>query len=117
MAAPRETRPGGSAACGPRRARVQARIDRTHTRIEVLVENDNEVREALARTRAEQARTRRRSLTPAAAWAAKRGRAGGRLRQEAARPAARVGRVRPSSYDRSGLIWPPTAAPGSGCRG
>jgi peptidoglycan DL-endopeptidase CwlO len=41
-------------------ARVQAAIDRMHTRIEVLVEEYNEVREALARTRAEQARTRER---------------------------------------------------------
>ena len=44
------------------RSRVQATIDRMHTRVEVLVEDYNEVREALARTRADQARTRRQVL-------------------------------------------------------
>jgi hypothetical protein len=43
-------------------ARVQAAIDRMNARVEGLVEDYNEVREALARTRADQARTRRQVL-------------------------------------------------------
>jgi serine/threonine protein kinase len=43
-------------------ARVQAAIDRMNARVERLVEDDNEVREALARRRVEQARTREQVL-------------------------------------------------------
>jgi peptidoglycan DL-endopeptidase CwlO len=43
-------------------ARVQAAIDRMHARVEGLVEDYNEVREALAATRVEQERTRRRVI-------------------------------------------------------
>jgi cell wall-associated NlpC family hydrolase len=44
-------------------ARVQAAIDRMHARVESLVEDYNEVHEALARTRTEQARTHRQVVT------------------------------------------------------
>jgi outer membrane murein-binding lipoprotein Lpp len=40
-------------------ARVQRHIDRMNSRVERLVEDYNAVREALGRTRAEQARTHR----------------------------------------------------------
>jgi peptidoglycan hydrolase CwlO-like protein len=43
-------------------ARVQAAIDRMNARVERLVEDYNEVREALARARVEQARTREQVL-------------------------------------------------------
>ena len=58
-AAPRETPARKITRLRAKAARVRAAIDRMHTRVEVLVEDYNEVHEALARTRAEQARTRR----------------------------------------------------------
>jgi hypothetical protein len=64
VAAPRETPARRISRLRAKAARVQARIDHMHIRIEVLVEDYNEVREALARTRAEQARTLRQVLRP-----------------------------------------------------
>src|SRR4029450_14097829 len=61
-AAPRDTPAHKITRLRAKAARVQAAIDRMHTRVEVLVEDYNEVREALARTRADQARTRRQEL-------------------------------------------------------
>jgi septal ring factor EnvC (AmiA/AmiB activator) len=68
-------------------ARVQRVIERMNVRVERLVEDYNEVREKLGQTRVEQARTERRI-------------ADARRRQEELR-----------------RRWPPTAAPGSTCRG
>jgi peptidoglycan DL-endopeptidase CwlO len=61
-AAPRETPARKITRLRDRAARVQAAIDRMNARVEGLVEDYNEVREALAQTRAEQARTRRQVL-------------------------------------------------------
>ena len=61
-AAPRDTPAHRITRLRAKAARVQAAVDRMHTRVEVLVEDYNEVREALARTRADQARTRRQIL-------------------------------------------------------
>jgi cell wall-associated NlpC family hydrolase len=59
-AAPGQTPAARIARLRAQAARVHAAIDRMHARIEVLVEEYNEVREALAATRAEQARTHER---------------------------------------------------------
>ena len=61
-AAPRETPARKITRLRAKAARVQARIDRMRTRVEILVEDYNEVREALAQTRVDQARTRRQVL-------------------------------------------------------
>jgi hypothetical protein len=57
-AAPRHTPASKIARLRAKAAHVQAAIDRMNARVEGVVEDYNEVREALARTRAEQARTR-----------------------------------------------------------
>jgi peptidoglycan hydrolase CwlO-like protein len=57
-AAPRHTQASKIARLRATAAPVQAATDRMNARVEGLVEDYNEVREALARTRAEQARTR-----------------------------------------------------------
>jgi peptidoglycan DL-endopeptidase CwlO len=62
VAAPRETPARKITRLRAKAARVQAAIDRMHTRVEILVEDYNEVREDLARTRVEQAKTRRQVL-------------------------------------------------------
>ena len=62
VAAPRETPARKITRLRAKAARVQAAIDRMHARVEILVEDYNEVREALARTRAEQAKTREQVL-------------------------------------------------------
>jgi cell wall-associated NlpC family hydrolase len=61
-AAPRETPARKITRLRAKAARAQAAIDRMHTRVEILVEDYNEVREALAKTRVEQAKTRRQVL-------------------------------------------------------
>jgi NlpC/P60 family len=61
-AAPHDTPATKIARLRARAARVQAAIDRMNARVESLVEDYNQVREALARTRVEQARTRRQVL-------------------------------------------------------
>ena len=62
VAAPRETPARKITRLRAKAARVQATIDRMHARVEILVEDYNEVREALARTRVEQAKTRKQVL-------------------------------------------------------
>jgi cell wall-associated NlpC family hydrolase len=62
VAAPRETPARKIIRLRAKAARVQAAIDRMHARVEILVEDYNEVREALARTRVEQAKTRKQVL-------------------------------------------------------
>jgi peptidoglycan DL-endopeptidase CwlO len=62
VAAPRETPARKITRLRAKAARVQAAIDRMHARVEILVEDYNEVREALARTRVEQAKTRKQVL-------------------------------------------------------
>jgi peptidoglycan DL-endopeptidase CwlO len=71
-AAPAETPAGKITRLRAKAARVQAAIDRMNARVESLVEDYNEVREALARTRTEQARTRRQVLDARRRLAAER---------------------------------------------
>jgi cell wall-associated NlpC family hydrolase len=61
-AAPRETPAHKITRLRARAARVQAAIDRMNARVEGLVEDYNQVREDLASTRAEQARTEKQAL-------------------------------------------------------
>ena len=64
-AAPRETPARKITRLRAKAARVQAAIDRMHARVEVLVEDYNEVHEALARTRASRPGPAGRCWTPA----------------------------------------------------
>ena len=59
-AAPRETPAHRIVRLRAKAARVQRVIERMNARVESLVEDYNEVREALGRTRSEQARTQAR---------------------------------------------------------
>jgi cell wall-associated NlpC family hydrolase len=61
-AAPRETPAHKITRLRAKAGRVQRHIDRMNSRVERLVEDYNAVREALGRTRAEQARTQRRMV-------------------------------------------------------
>jgi NlpC/P60 family len=121
-------------------ARVLAAIDRMNARVERLVEDYNEVREALARTRVEQLRRQVEALAAKLADQAERkqrlqARLAARRRQIEARLAAQrryhqrlTRQVRRAVAEerrrrrRCGAGpcsagWPPTATPGCGCQG